>query len=270
MSAPIVERAAGLHVLLVDDHRLFAEVLARRLALEPRIGSVSCASSIPVAAALLNAARPDVVVLDYDLGDTCGLDLLPTVGGRDDPPEVIVLSGSCNTATMISALRQGARGWVVKENSIDALLTALQEVRRGQISLPRGSWTPVLRSLVEDAPGAVTTDTLPGLTPRQLDVLRCLVAGMTQREAAERLFVSPNTVRTHVQALFTHFDVHTTPALTALARRAGLTAVEPVPPKVVATITGPGTASGPGIRVPAQRRSPDAGPPLHERAVRNA
>lgn len=268
MSAPIVERAEGLHVLLVDDHRLFAEVLARRLALEPRVGNVSFAPSIAVAAALLNTTRPDVVVLDYDLGETCGLDLLPTVTGRDDPPEVVVLSGSCDPTTIISALRQGARGWVMKENSIDALLHAISEVRRGSIALPPLAWTPVLSALIEEAPRTAATETLPGLTPRQLDVLRCLVTGMTQREAADRLFVSPNTVRTHVQALFAHFDVHTTPALTSLARKAGLTGVEPMPEKVVATITGPGTASGPGIRVPAQRRAPGYGRPV--RAIRNA
>jgi hypothetical protein len=76
-------------------------------------------------------------------------------------------------------------------------------------------------------------------------------------------------VRTHVQALFVHFDVHTTPALTALARKAGLAAVEPAP-TVVATITGPGTATRPGIRVPAQRSAPGAGHTMDERTVRNA
>ena len=70
---------------------------------------------------------------------------------------------------------------------------------------------------------------LGNLTPRRRDVLRCLVAGMSQREAADRLFVSQNTVRTHVQGLFRQLGFHSTRELVALARRSGVAPISTDP-----------------------------------------
>lgn len=214
---------APARVLLVDDHRLFAETMTWRLRSEPEVAWVDQASSLPVAKALLASARPDVVLVDYDLDGVCGLDLLPDLARLFPRPAAIVLSGSEDVGSIIRGLRAGASGWVGKGGALQSLLGAIRTVLAGGIALPAAAWSPVVRALL-DGPAPDAGDLLLAeLTPRRAEVLRCLVAGMSQRETAVLLHVSENTVRTHVQGLLRQLGVHSTPALTALARRAGVT-----------------------------------------------
>lgn len=215
--------SARPRVLLVDDHRLFAEVLAARLALDPAVGVVEHAPSLSVARACLGRFRPDVVLLDHDLGGVCGLDLMPDLKQVDPVPRVVVLSASSRTETIVSSLRAGADGWVPKDSGIGGLVDAIGAAWGGQLTLPATHWEAVVRGLLPDPAPEGRAGRLRGLTDRQHDVLRCLVSGMTQREAADALYLSPHTVHTHVQVMFRHLGVRSTPSLVALARECGVT-----------------------------------------------
>lgn len=226
MTASDGARAAA-RVLLVDDHRLFAEVLAMRLAREAEIASVELATSLPIARTLLHSMPVDVVLLDYDLDGTCGLELVPDIARIAPRPPVLVLSGGEGIDAIVRALRTGVSGWVSKGSAIPDLTAAISAVRHAGLALPGHAWEPVVRTLLAGPVPDAGDVLIARLTPRRADVLRCLVEGLSQREIGARLQVSENTVRTHVQALFRQLDVHSTPELTALARRAGVAPAEP-------------------------------------------
>jgi two-component system nitrate/nitrite response regulator NarL len=232
----------GIAVLLVDDHRVFAEALAALLAAERGISRVTVASTLDAARARLVSDRPDLVLLDLVLADESGYDLLAELAADADAPAAIVLSGRTEPRLIVQAIEAGARGWLTKTTSLGALLTALWQVIDGDMYLAPATLQPVLVHLLGDlhrqraAAGFVDE-----LTPRELDVLRCLVSGMTRAEVAEHLFVSTNTVRTHIQSLLRRSEQHSALALVAFARLHGVTGLDETEGPVIAL--GPGSSS---------------------------
>lgn len=217
-------------VLLVEDHRVFADVLAARLRDEAGVGAVVVATSLGEARANLRRINPDLVLLDIELDGEDGLDLLADVQALPDPPNVLMLTGLDGAGRAVQAFRAGAEGWVSKTASFETLLFAADEVVRGHMYLAPPELRPVLRYLLDrTGDEEVQPSFVETLTDRQVEVLRCVVAGMSRSECAAYLHLSVNTVRTHVQALLKQADVHSTLALATLARRVGVRAInEPV------------------------------------------
>ena len=144
-----------------------------------------------------------------------------------------MLSGSKRTSDIVAALRAGVEGWITKDGDLDEVLLAATQVLEGHLHLPLDMMKPVVHALLEESETVVRSrGFLDGLTQRQVDVLRCLVAGMSRNETAAHLFLSANTVRTHVQNMLHQLGLHSTPA----ARRGG-----------------PAGRSHPGTRTPGPR-----------------
>jgi two-component system nitrate/nitrite response regulator NarL len=214
-------------VVLVDDHRLFAEVLGMRLRAEPGIAGVEPAYSLGAARALVNKLRPEVVLLDYDLGGECGLDLLDDLERLDPRPRVVMVSAGDDPSTIISALRRGVDAWVTKDADLEVLVHATSEVLAGRMYLPPAALRPLLGRLLNGpVGGAAEPSFVAMLSAREVEVLRCLVAGMTRAETAQRLFISTNTVRTHVQHLLQRAGLHSTGPLVAAARELGVRGID--------------------------------------------
>lgn len=214
-------------IMLVEDSRIFADLLADRIRAQHGVVGVDIASSLDEARANIRRARPDLVLLDLNLGGESGLDLLADLEGLAVPPRVLMVSGISNTDQVVRALRAGARGWVSKTDSFDDLTFAAGEVLRGNIYLAPAVLAPVLRRLLSR--DSAEESFVDSLSARQLQVLRCVVAGMSRAECAEHLHLSINTVRTHVQVLLKRADVHSTLALASLARNEGVGAIDDVP-----------------------------------------
>ncbi|GAA1601729.1 response regulator transcription factor [Kribbella hippodromi] len=225
----------GVAILLVDDHRVFAEALAALLAAEPGIRQVSTAAALDAARALIGSDPPDLVLVDLALADESGYDLLTELAATPNAPAAIVLSGSTEPRLIVRALEAGARGWLTKTTRLSALVAALWQVLDGHLYLAPATLQPVLGHLLDElhhrraAAGFVDQ-----LTPRELDVLRCLVSGMNRAEVAEHLFVSTNTVRTHIQSLLRRTDQHSALALVAFARSHGVTGIDETEKSVIA------------------------------------
>lgn len=212
-------------VLLVDDHRVFAEVLADHLRGAVQVARVELALSVDEARVVLRGFSPQLVLLDDDVAGVPGTDLLEALGPPGSRPRVVMVSASTDPGRVIAALRAGADGWVDKAAHPDVLLEAAEAVLRGHLYLDLPLVRPVVEGLL--AAQAVAAPTfVDQLSAREVQVLRLLVAGLTRSEVAHRLYISPNTVRTHVQRLLKRAGVHTTVALVAAARNAG---VEPPP-----------------------------------------
>lgn len=212
-----------VEILVVDDHQIFAEVLAMRLESELRPRRVAVAGSLSVARSRVRSLAGGVVLLDYHLGDECGLDLLDTLRTLDPSPTVVVLSGSRDPDEIIRALRAGVDAWILKAEGYDTLVEVTVDARNQVMTLPRLSLRDVVhRFLVSEETRSAAPSFLDRLSPRELDVLRLLVAGVPREEIARRLVISPHTVRTHVQHLHQRAEVSSTVALVARAREAGL------------------------------------------------
>ncbi len=227
MAANATATRPPARLLIVDDHRAFAEALAALLTAHEAVQSVDVAFTLDMARAVLRQSEHDVVLLDLHLDQENGLDLLTdTPAGIPRPPALIV-SGVKDIDQIVHSLDAGALGWVAKDSPIATLVAAVDKVRLGRGYLPEDVLLPVLRRLIDDKATAEEPTFVDDLSERELQVLRCLVAGMTRREIAAHLFLSPNTIRTHVQNILRRAEVHSTLALVALARDAGVTPAEP-------------------------------------------
>ncbi|MER8045299.1 response regulator transcription factor [Streptomyces sp. NPDC094032] len=218
---------ARIRVLVVDDHRIFAESLAAALAAEPDV-DVTAAGSGPAALRCLDRGagegrRFDVMLVDADLGGGDGIALV--AGVREGRPTLrsVVLAEKDDAHRAALALQAGAWGWVAKDCSLQRLLAVVRGVLRDETHLPPALLTGVLRELTEARKHRTESERLvESLTPREREVLRCMVAGLGRKAVAERLFLSPHTVRTHMQNVLGKLGVHSTLAAVALARRAGV------------------------------------------------
>ncbi|WP_240140116.1 LuxR C-terminal-related transcriptional regulator [Streptomyces sp. MUM 178J] len=279
-----------IRVLVVDDHRIFAESLAAALAAEPDV-DVAAAGSGPAAMRCLERAaaegrRFDVLLVDADLGALTApgagpgggqgaartaqgargsVQQVPSVPGArtastahsaphsPPPPEngtagAKALEGAVDGISLVAgvrsgqggvravvlaekddprraalALQAGASGWVAKDCSLQRLLAVIRGVLRDETYVAPALLTGVLRELTAARKHRTESERLvQSLTPREREVLRCMVAGLGRKAVAERLFLSPHTVRTHMQNVLGKLGVHSTLAAVALARRAGV------------------------------------------------
>lgn len=235
-----------IRVLVVDDHRIFAESLAAALTAEPDV-DVSAAGSGPAALRCLERgaaeSRPyDVLLVDADLGagrppqppplreagapvgaPVDGIALVAGVRAVQPGVRTVVLAERDDPRRAALALQAGAVGWVAKDCSLSRLLTVVRGVLREETHLPPALLTGVLRELTAARKHRSDSERLvESLTPREREVLRCMVAGLGRKAVAERLFLSPHTVRTHMQNVLGKLGVHSTLAAVALARRAGV------------------------------------------------
>jgi DNA-binding NarL/FixJ family response regulator len=224
----------GRRVLIVDDHRIFAEVIAQQLSAVAPLGDLNLATRLAEARALARATLPDLVIVDYDLAGECGIDLIPDLVRLGVVADVIVVSASRDPEQVLDAFERGAHAWVDKTGRVDDLLDAVAAVRAGDMYLSPGSVRRVVRRQYGVVHAAVPANSFTaGCTERELEVLRHLMAGMTRPEVAAALGLSTNTVRTHVQSLLKTAGVHSALALIAAAREAGVPPAEPPARRVV-------------------------------------
>ena len=220
----------GLTILLLGDNRVFADVLAMRLREEPQVTRATVAGTVPEAIASLGEWPTDLLIVDHRASRR---ELAPELMGElprlEHRPAVLVLSGQSDHRDVVAAFESGVRGWATTDYTFATLWTAVREVASGHMVLSPAAVEPLVSRLL-DAIRAEHRDQrrdfVSDLSPREYEVLRCLVAGMTKKEIAQRLYLSVNTVRTHVQHLLRAADENTTPALVAAARRLDVTGID--------------------------------------------
>ncbi|KRV48848.1 two-component system response regulator [Wenjunlia vitaminophila] len=159
-----------------------------------------------------------------------GLGLVEKVRLDHPGTRAVVLADRDDPRRAARALQAGASGWVAKDCSLSRLLAVVRGVLRDETHLPPALLTGVLRELTAARRHRTESERLvESLTPREQEVLRCMVAGLGRKAVAERLYLSPHTVRTHMQNVLGKLGVHSTLAAVALARRAGVGPVDTVP-----------------------------------------
>ncbi len=202
-----------MKILVIDDHALVREGLRQVLkGLDENVEVLqagTCTQAFEIA-----YANPDLdlALLDYHLPDMTGLQALDIFGKRHPELPIIMLSGSANMQIMRQVVQSGAAGFVNKSSLSDELLNAVRQVLEGHVYWPESE--SVFNSYINDLPPL-----RPGLTQKQEQVLQCLLDGKANREIAQLLYISDETVKTHITAILRHFDVQNrTQAVVAAAR----------------------------------------------------
>jgi DNA-binding NarL/FixJ family response regulator len=194
--------------MLVDDHALVRSAV-RQAITSPEIEVVAETATAEEALRIAPNLRPDVILLDIDLPGLSGMHVLRELAPRLPDTTIVMLTVSGSERDLIEAVRAGARGYLTKDLAPDALLRTILGTRKGDLAMPRRLAAKVVDALAR-APRAIDA-TAPGsavgrLSPRELDVLRLLAQGLTDREIAEALTVSTRTVESHVGHILRKLD----------------------------------------------------------------
>jgi len=193
-----------IKILIADDHPIFRETLARYLSEEASIqivGELGDATALPETIAQL---QPDVLLLDINMPGPSALDIVKTLKNKQSDVQVVVLTASKKSEHVVDLLQAGINGYVLKEDSPQDLLQAIESVAEGKEWFSTGI-TKVLSSSIRLQGHKSRVD----LTERETDVLRLMVKGVNNDEIAEQLFIAPNTVRNHVRNIFRKLEVGT-------------------------------------------------------------
>ncbi|HEU4863922.1 MAG TPA: response regulator transcription factor [Candidatus Limnocylindria bacterium] len=198
-----------MRVLLVDDHALVRSAI--RQALEaPDVTVVGEARSAEEALEMAPRLRPDLVLLDIDLPGMTGIEAVRELAPRLPETRIVMLTVSTDRRDLLDAVRHGAFGYLTKDLSGDALLRAVRGIRRGDLPMSRVHAALVVDHLARTTgrSGSSADDEVGGLlSAREQEVLRLLAEGMTDREIASALAISPRTVESHVSSVLRKLGV---------------------------------------------------------------
>ena len=201
-----------IRVLLVDDHPVVRSGLAALLGGEPGIEVVGAAASGEEALELAADLVPDVVLCDLRLGP--GIDgVAVTSALRERGIAVLILTTYDNDSDIARAVLAGAAGYLLKDAEPQHILTGIADAAAGRLVLSREMEGRVVERM---------TQGVPTLSARELDVLRLVAEGVTNRGIAKRLFISEGTVKTHLVHAFAKLGAESRTAAVAAARRHGL------------------------------------------------
>jgi len=211
--------SSASRLMLVDDHDVLREGLKFMLRAEPDLAVVAEAGDGSEALEKLEASLPDVVLLDVKMPDLGGLETLRRIRERWPELPVLILTMYDDPEYVEQALQAGASGYVLKNITPKELVRAVRAVSEGRGYLQAEITRPVLERFARIAPMLVST---PHLSPRELDVLRLLAEGRTNRQMAADLGLAEATVKGYLRDLFEKLGASDRAHAVALALRSRL------------------------------------------------
>ncbi len=206
-----------IRVVIVDDHPFFRDGVARGLSLDPRIEVVGEAGDGREALELIGREQPDVALVDYQMPELDGVEVVHALRRDGVPTRVLLVSAVTDGAIVFQAIEQGAAGYMSKEASRSEIIDGVVKAARGETVIP-----PELATGVAEQIRLRSQSAAPVLTPRELEVLRGFAQGLSIPELAGQLYLAPSTVKTHTQRLYEKLEVSDRAAAVATAMRLGL------------------------------------------------
>ncbi len=199
-----------IRVLIVDDHALFRRGLELVLAVEPDLEVVGEAADGIAAIDMAAELAPDVVLMDVRMPGVGGIEATRRIRTEQPMTKVVMLTVSEDEEDLFDAIRAGATGYLLKELSIEEVADTVRAVARGQALVSPSMAAKLLtefnllsRRVAEQHGDA------PRLTDRELEVLRLVAKGMSNKEIATELVIAENTVKNHVRNILEKLELRT-------------------------------------------------------------
>ena len=206
--------AAPITVVLVDDHAVVRDGLRAIIGAQDGVEVVGEGSDVAEAVAQLERLRPDVLVLDINLGGESSLPALPDLRAASETTAVVILTMEKNPRYARHALEAGATGYVLKDSATSELVRAIRMAAAGTTYLQPELGAALIRQRTEGRADE--------LTPREREVLRLIAMGHTNAEISQQLFLSVRTVEAHRARIHEKLGVSGRAELTRYARDHGL------------------------------------------------
>lgn len=196
-------------VLLADDHEVVREGLRLALLRSPHIRVVGEAPDGATAVSLAERRRPDVIVMDLRMPEMDGIEATEEIMRRVPESKVLIFTAYSEKALLQRGLESGARGYILKEAPHETLLRAIEKIAAGETFVD-----PALMSALTQ-----TRDGTDVLTAREREILQLLADGMSNADVAAQLFISQETVKSHVRHILTKLEADTRTQAVAIALR---------------------------------------------------
>jgi DNA-binding NarL/FixJ family response regulator len=206
-----------IRVLLIDDHQMFADSLARLLSDESGIEVVGVRSTGAAGVALAAALKPTVVLVDYRLPDLDGVAVTTWIKAQDPDTYVVMLTGSADDDVLLNAIEAGCSGYLTKDRAAAEVVQAVRLAAAGEATISPGELARLLPQL-RRGQHSLGSD----LTAREREILALLAAGTSNSAIAATLHLSVNTVRNYVQSILTKLGAHSKLEAVAIGVRTGL------------------------------------------------
>lgn len=212
-----------IKVALVDDHTLFREGIRKILSLESDIEIVGEAIDGEEVVRLLNQCCPDILLLDIKMEKINGLQILPRIVEQYNQLRVIVVTAQISQAESVKAIKDGARGIILKHAASEFLIKGIRKVFEGELWADTSTMTRVVESLSQKYRGDRDSERdRKELSQREREVVALVASGHRNKEIANKLFISEQTVKTHLSNIFQKLEISDRLELALYAMRNGL------------------------------------------------
>ena len=220
-----------IRILVVDDHTLFRRGLTALLSREARFQVVGDAADAGQAQRRAQELQPDLILLDNHLLGVNGVDAIPALHEAAPGARVLMLTVSEDELDLMAALRNGASGYLLKTMEGDALSAAIQRAMQGENVVAPEMTGKLVAAYRDAAAGSAPTagngatpalTALSALSPRELEILRGIASGASNKEIARKLSIAETTVKIHVQHILRKLDVSSRVHAAVMATEAGL------------------------------------------------
>lgn len=210
MSSGTADGGGAIRVLIVDDQALFRRGLHVVLGTEEHIDVVGEADNGEEAVALAERLAPDVVLMDVRMPRLGGIDAARRIRELAPSTRILMLTVSDEEEDLYEAIKAGANGYLLKEISVEEVAEAVRAAVQGQSLISPSMASKLLNEFNSLARRAAEQEQAPTpvLTARELEVLRLVARGMSNREVAAALFISDNTVKNHVRNILEKLHLH--------------------------------------------------------------
>jgi DNA-binding NarL/FixJ family response regulator len=211
------DRDLGIRVLIVDDHTMFAESLARLLGDEDGIDVVGVAGNSAHGIELASRLSPKVVLLDYRMPDRDGVETAAAIKAMDPSSMVVMLTGAEDDRVLLGAIDAGCSGFLTKDRAASEVARAVRAAASGEALISPAQLARLLPRL-----SSKRTEVGTDLTRRELELLTHLARGSSNKTIASELHLSLNTVRNYVQSVLTKLGAHSKLEAVSTAVREGI------------------------------------------------
>ncbi len=220
-TTPANQVSSKASLLLIDDHPLLRRGVIQLLELEPDMAIVGEASNAHDGVRLASELDPDLILLDLNMPEVDGLQTLQKLRAAGVSSRIVIFTVSDHEADVINALRAGADGYLLKDMEPEDLIRQLRQAALGRMAIS-DRLTSLLAEALRNQRPPNQMPSLKSLTPREIDVLRLIAEGLSNKMIARRLDISDGTVKVHVKHLLKKLDLRSRVELAVWAVQEGL------------------------------------------------